>query len=257
MATPQHSLAIVLRWRSYGESDKIVTFLTQDCGKLTGIAKGAKRSRRRFANSLEPLARVRVYFRRRPQATLAFVESCDLLSSPGSLVEPLRFAYGSYLIELTDQLTVEDHPVRELYALLEEALAALEARPATSAFLRSFELQLLVRAGFAPPLDRCSQCQRVLLATGPAFFHINHGTFRCSGCRGQEDALVPVTDGVLPQLNSLTNLPLVECQQHSLGRTAAGAAQLTSRLLALHLTRPLRSVKLIDQLAGGAGTQEG
>src|ERR1700675_2473168 len=46
--------AIVLRSRPYGESDKIVSFLTADAGKLTGIAKGAKNSRGGFANSLHP-----------------------------------------------------------------------------------------------------------------------------------------------------------------------------------------------------------
>ena len=46
--------ALVLRGRTHGESDKIVTFLTRDWGKVTGIAKGAKRSQRRFVNVLEP-----------------------------------------------------------------------------------------------------------------------------------------------------------------------------------------------------------
>jgi DNA repair protein RecO (recombination protein O) len=40
--------AIVLRTREYGESDKIVTFLSRTAGKFSGIAKGAKRSQRRF-----------------------------------------------------------------------------------------------------------------------------------------------------------------------------------------------------------------
>ena len=52
VAESRTSRAVVLRWRSYGESDKIATLLTEDAGKLTGIAKGAKNSRRRFANSL-------------------------------------------------------------------------------------------------------------------------------------------------------------------------------------------------------------
>ena len=42
----------------YGESDKIVTFLTRDLGKVTGIAKGAKHSKRRFVNVLEPFTHV-------------------------------------------------------------------------------------------------------------------------------------------------------------------------------------------------------
>ena len=33
----------------FGESDKIVTFFTLEVGKLKGIAKGARRSRKRFS----------------------------------------------------------------------------------------------------------------------------------------------------------------------------------------------------------------
>lgn len=150
MVESRSSLAIVLRWRSYAESDKIATLLTRDFGKLTGIGKGAKNSRRRFANSLEPLARVRVYFRQRDEASLAFLESCDLLGAVTT--EPARFAYGSYLAELTEQLTVEWNPVENVYDLLESALRELDRGPASAAFLRGFELQLLTAAGFESTL---------------------------------------------------------------------------------------------------------
>jgi len=249
----RNSLAIVLRSRSYGESDKIVTFLTQDCGKLTGIAKGAKRSRRRFPNSLEPLACVRVYFRQPPQATLAFLESCELVRPAAGLTDPARFAYGSYLAELTDQLMVEEQPARELYALLAEGLAALEEGPVTGAFLRSFELQALARAGFAPQIDRCNRCQRLLLSAQPALLDVAHGTFSCGDCRVAGTATVGVPAGVLPRLAVLRELPLADCQQRSLGVVATAAAQLTGHLLALHLSRPLQAVKLIEQLAASAG----
>src|ERR1700726_1994333 len=58
--------AIVLRTRDYLESDRIATLLTEHAGKLGGIAKGAKASRRRFERRLEPFSHVMLYFRRRP-----------------------------------------------------------------------------------------------------------------------------------------------------------------------------------------------
>ena len=61
MRSSQTTHAIVLRARPYGESDKIVSFLTEDFGKLSGIAKGALRSRRRFVNSLEPFSLVKEF----------------------------------------------------------------------------------------------------------------------------------------------------------------------------------------------------
>lgn len=243
------SLAIVLRWRSYGESDKIATLLTRDFGKVTGIAKGAKRSRRRFPGSLEVLARVRVHFRRRPHASLAFLESADLLAPMGDLAEPTRFAYGGYVVELIDRLTVEDHPVPELYDLLGDALAALEQGPATSGLLRAFELQLLVRAGYAPPLDACGNCHDRLPRAEPVFLDLARGVFRCARCRGS-GPVVEVGAGVVDRLASLRDLPIGQCRGERFGEVAAQAAQLTGRLIEQHLSRPLESPKLIAQLAG-------
>lgn len=252
MPESRTSLAIVLRWRAYGESDKIATLLTEDFGKLTGIAKGAKNSRRRFANSLEPLARVRVYFRQKPAANLAFLESCELRSSTGALSEPSRFAYASYLAELSDQLTLEDDPVRGLYALLDEALGELERGPATTAFLRGFELQLLTRAGFEPQLDACTRCGRAWRGDESAHLSLHHGTVVCAGCRSNADAGVVVDPALLAHLAELKTLSLAACRDRAFGALARDAGQVTGRLLALHLARPLRSVKLIEQLAPGS-----
>lgn len=250
MAESRSSLAIVLRWRAYGDSDKIATFLTEDFGKLTGIAKGAKNSRRRFANSLEPLARVRVHFRQKPTANLAFLESCELLSPTGALSEPARFAYASYVVELADRLTLEDDPVRDLYALLDEALNELERGPATTAFLRAFELQLLTRAGFEPQLDRCTRCGRPFNEGESIQLHVSHATLTCATCRISDSSTVAIDAALLPRLAELKGLPLGACRQRALGPLAHDASQLTGHLLAQHLSRPLQSIKLIDQLAG-------
>ncbi len=196
---------------------------------------------------------MRIHFRLRPPATLAFLESCELLRPPAALADPAKFAYGSYLAELTDRLMAEEQPAPELYTLLAEGLAAVEEGPVTSAFLRSFELQALARAGLAPPIDRCNRCQRSLAGEEPALLDVAHGTFWCRDCRGAGQATVRVPAGVLSRLAALRELPLPECQQQSLGALATAAAQLTGRLLALHLSGPLRAIRLIEQLAASAG----
>jgi DNA repair protein RecO (recombination protein O) len=245
----RNSPAIVLRWRPYGESDKIVTLLSRDFGKFTGIAKGAVRSKRRFVNSLEPLARVRVHFRQRPETSLAFLESSELLAAPGPLSEPTRFAYGSYLAELVDRLTAEGQPAADLHALLAEALEELERGPATDVFLRSFELKLLLRAGVGPQLERCAACERPFEPTATVAFDPARGTFLCPACRSHARSPVEVEPLLLTRLVELATRPLADCRAATLGALASGAAELTGRLLALHLDRPLRSVKLIHQLA--------
>ena len=54
--------AIDIKTLDYGESDRIVTFYTSDFGKVKGIAKGAKRSKRRFSNALEVFTLSRLIF---------------------------------------------------------------------------------------------------------------------------------------------------------------------------------------------------
>lgn len=249
MAESHTSLAVVLRWRSYGESDKIVTFLTREFGKITGIGKGAKNSRRRFPNSLELLARVRVHFRQKQEASLAFLESCELIG-PSSTPEmdPERLAYGAYVVELAEQMTVEWSPALAAYELLDEALQCLERGPATGSFLRAYELKLLACSGFAAPLEGCTQCGDPLSDAAEAYFGPSHGTFWCLRCRDGRDGLFAVTTPVLQRLRSLCELPLERCRDESLGENRESAAQLMGQLLGLHLIRPLRSLRSIEQL---------
>jgi len=246
----QRSEAIILRSRPYGESDKIVTFLTADAGKLTGIAKGAKNSRRRFANCLDPLTQVRVYFRVRAGASLVFMESCDLLQSPDELTDPIKFAYGSYLTELVDQLTADAQPVGELYALLIEGLNVLRSGAATAAFLRGFELRLLQCAGYGPELQHCVRCRRALQPQQQVFLDPLHGGIVCVACRTAGESLVPVAGQTLSVLEAIKGAPLADIRMRRLGTaTAAEAAQFMGYLLALHLPRALRSMKLITALS--------
>lgn len=238
-----------MRTRPYGESDKIVTLLTEDAGKLTGIAKGAKNSRRRFANCLDPFTGVRAHFRTRPGAGLVFLESCDLLEPVGALIDPAKFAYASYLIELIDQLTAEAHPIRELYQLLAEGLDSLRQGAATAAFLRAFELRLLGHGGYAPQMQHCERCHRVLSTMATAFLDPMHGSFVCARCRTAEESLMVLHCETLAALEHLKEVPLDQARAQRLGRpTADEAAQVLGSLLALHLPRPLRSVKLIAAL---------
>jgi len=251
MGPSQTSEAIILRARPYGESDKIVTFLTNDAGKLTGIAKGARNSRRRFANCLDPFTGVRVHFRVRPGAGLVFMESCDLLRPAGPLVEPTKFAYGSYLIELVDQLSEEAHPIPDVYHLLQEGLDELQSGPVTSAFLRAFELRLLHHAGYEPHLTNCARCRQSVLSVPRVFLDALQGSILCEACRAQSQRPVPVGGRTLATLEMLKTATLGATRTHRFGaEVAAEAAAVLGHLLALHLPRPLRSVKLIAALSG-------
>src|SRR5258708_19290151 len=117
MAEEESSRAGVLRARDYADSDRIVTLLTLQFGKLSGIAKGAKASRHRFERKLEPFSHVILNFKRRPHGQLVFItraEAADLAQHV--LDDDLgKIALGSYMLELTDALTAEEGEAPEAY----------------------------------------------------------------------------------------------------------------------------------------------
>ena len=78
----KQSEAIVLRTYPLREADLLVTLFTRAEGKLRGVAKSAKKSKRRFGGSLEPLTRVTLYWEDRARQELARLDACEVLESP-------------------------------------------------------------------------------------------------------------------------------------------------------------------------------
>ncbi len=153
------SPAIVLRTRSFGESDKIVSLLSRDFGKVTGIAKGAKRSRRRFVNTLEPFSLVNLRFQERAQSSLVFIHACDWLQVFKRLTTDLeRIAMASYMVEITDELTREREESRATFEHLKQGLVFLEEQGSSASYLTFFEMRLLALSGYQPMLEGCRRC---------------------------------------------------------------------------------------------------
>jgi len=248
--------AIVLRTRVHGESDKIVTFLTQDWGKITGIAKGAKRSRRRFVNVLEPFTHIRLRFRPSRSDELAFILGCDLVQAfrrPSQDIH--RFALASYMVELTDVMVAGREAGQEIYTLLLLGLVSLEElSPLPALFLPAFELRLLVEVGYAPNLSSCCICGTSLpLCTtdGPALlFSPSLSGLLCPQCDTQGGAtfrLAPETLSLLQTWLASGHLPDV-CPDDRSPRISQETRSLVSRLLAQHLPLPLKSLAFLARV---------
>lgn len=249
MSQTQSSSAIILRTRPYGDIDVIATFLSRDFGKLTGIGKGAKHSRRRFANCLEPFARVQVFFRLKAGATLAFLERCELHHSGFGMALPSRFAYGSYLSELVDLLTHEADPIANIYDLLESTLDQIEEGPATSSLLRCFEMHLLAALGYGPPLRHCAACAEPFGAGEAVYYDAVQEQVLCHRCSASGHQTLRFASETMTTLADLQGLSVAESRTLTLpAQTSREAAQFCGHLLAAHLPRPLKSLELIAAL---------
>jgi DNA repair protein RecO (recombination protein O) len=243
--------AIVLRSRAYGESDKIVTFLTRDWGKLSGIAKGAKRSRRRFVNVLEAFTHVQLRFRLGRADDLAFIFGCDLIRSFRRPSRDLqRFALASYVVELIDAMVAGRESGQEIYTLLLHGLTLLEEQDTLSPlFLPAFELLLLTDVGYAPQLAGCQQCETGLSGEeAPLHFSPSLGGLLCPRCQQEGGSTLLLSAETVHLLRRRTDMALEGFLAIPVSpRVYRETRALASGLLSRHLPRPLKSRAFLEQ----------
>ena len=186
--------AVVLNSLDYGESDRILTFYTLEQGKLSGIAKGARRSRKRFVGNLDPLSHIDLMFFHNGSTDFVRVEDARLVDAFAPLKEEIeRLADACYLLELTSEMTREGIILPAVYHTLVHFLKMMEAGQGAEA-LRFFEIRLLSICGYLPHLGGCVTC-RQQPGDERLYFSSERGGLVCRRCSSGIMGLIPVSPG--------------------------------------------------------------
>ena len=193
--------AIVLRSLDYGESDRIITFYTSDFGKVKGIAKGARRSKKRFVNVLELFSRLQLLFSRRHYDGLALIEEGVIIDHYPQIRNDLhKTLFASYMMDVTDQFTVENKKNAELFRLVQGFLELMALGGASEDLVRFFEMRFLKLAGYEPVLDRCVAC-KTPVGNGEFYhFSVRDGGLKCGGCSPQNYDSLRISTGTVKSL---------------------------------------------------------
>ena len=225
--TPSSGYGLILRIAPHGESDKLVTWYSAQTGRITAIAKGAQKSKRRFSNKLEPFSQLCFYYRP-PRSTsgLYFLEDADLIQANLQV----RQQYAKYLAatciaELTLRFTRELDADYRIYSLLTWAMGEISRNGRFFKYPLFFHLKLLQLAGYMPDFNVCHACGSPLTAAG-TFYLPQPGPggaiLRCHACRkgikAAEQTLTLQTMRMMghAQQASLATLRKLQPPQHSI-----------------------------------------
>lgn len=249
--------AIVLRCLDYGEADRIVTFYTDNFGKLKGIAKGARRSKKRFPNALELFSCSNIIFSRRNREGLALIEGCDVTGYyPGIRSDIERVLVASYFIDLVDQFTMEGKKSRSLFQLLQDFLGIIDTGNSSETIMRLFELRLLKLTGFEPILDRCTICGRLVDALEancdiPMVFNPAGGGVRCPKCSFNNRDSSPVSLGTIKTLLMGKDMEIARIHRLALSEQAAvESREILIRFIRHILGKELKSLDILNKIKG-------
>lgn len=167
---PKQSEALVLRTYPFHEADLLVTLFTRGEGKVRGVAKSAKKSKRRFGGALEPLTHVIAHWEEKEKQELARLDSFDIISSPlATQVSYARLLALGYVAEVIDQLLPDREPSDAIFRLALSVVNHLRA-DAIWMPLTYFDLWIVRLIGLLPDLHQCMACGTTLNGSR-AYFH--------------------------------------------------------------------------------------
>lgn len=146
--------AIVIRRRDSGESDRRLTLLTRELGKVDAIAKGAKKSASRLAGSSDPLAVARMTLAK-GKVNQFVTQAQPIRSYRGLRTDFERLSMALALVELYAAVLPWEEPMETSFDLLDKSLGAIESHGSPMVALVWAELKLLEESGYLPPFDRC------------------------------------------------------------------------------------------------------
>jgi DNA repair protein RecO (recombination protein O) len=152
--------AVVLRSIRYGEADRILHLYTPDHGRVSAIAKGARRSRSRFGARLEPFFHVRAVLHE-GRSDLLTVTAVDTVASHGALRDhAATLDAAARACDAVSRLFETADPNPDVFRLLVNQLALMhaDAAQARTETGLAFRLKLLLAAGIVPQLAACAVC---------------------------------------------------------------------------------------------------
>ncbi|MBE0584692.1 MAG: DNA repair protein RecO, partial [Desulfofustis sp.] len=219
--------AVVLECRDHGESDKILTFFCRDRGKLTAIAKGAHRSKKRFVNKLELFSFLQISCSQSAPDRLAVLTEAELLNGfVGLRTSFVAYQAASIVRECILLASNERQRDDNLFRLLLWTLHALNTREERKTIIALFLIKLFDCIGYRPDFSSCQRCGSPWLADSSGLFSPLTGGLICTSClAGYEIAGRRLSAG------TIQTIVMVQRQQPTrLNRCKLGRAVLTETL---------------------------
>lgn len=194
--------ALVLRETKYKESDKLLTVLTEDRGKLTVKARRALQKSCKYASAAQPFAFSEMtLFQNRGRWSLNEAHVTEQFVGLRRDIDILALA--NYFVELMEEVTEENSPDGEVLRLGLNSLYALSRDLFPPAHIKAvFELRLMCLSGFEPMLWGCSVCEKE--APENLLFSLAGGVSHCASCNpGSFGPSVPLSPEVLEAMRHI------------------------------------------------------
>jgi DNA repair protein RecO (recombination protein O) len=192
--------AIVLRTVNYSETSIIVTLFSKASGKITLMAKGARKPKSPFAAQLEPMNILNINYFHKDARNVQLLKNSSFIDDSMSIRADFdSLNYGLTVVEILDKLLHENDIDPIIFRLSIKILSAFKSTQINFDIVFSFFLlQLSIRLGFMPEINKCCNCSAPLIT---AKFDEYRGELICENCI--HGGAINFSEGTINLLNAL------------------------------------------------------
>lgn len=240
--------AIVLRRIDLGEKDRILTIYTREHGKLSAVAKGARRPGSKLSGTSEPFTYAKMFLS--SGRDLDVLTQAEIKESFPNVKKSMSgIAYAVYLMELVNSFVDERQPNPELFDTLLSAMYVLESGANPEITARYFELHSLNILGYEPHFEACLRCgakiKREKVAFSPSL-----GGVVCADCGVTPNDAIWVPRAIVSYVQALKNAQPQKLKDLKFPKGALRDLALVLRWhIRYRLEHELKSVDFIDSIA--------
>lgn len=182
---------IILRTMDYGEGNKIITIFTPEIGKVSVMARGAKKLKSRHAAATQLFTHAE-FILYKQQGQMGTLNQAEIVDAHQSLREDLfQSAYSSYLAEMVDRMLGDEEGSSYLFEQLSASLRAIEEGKDMQIIVHIFEMKMFEFTGYLPNVINCVSCAS---DTQLSRFSTKLGGFLCSRCHYKDTYAAVISD---------------------------------------------------------------
>ncbi len=236
---------IVLKETPVGETDKFITILAKDYGKISVSVKGAKRVRNGLTAGTSLFSYSDFYIAHiRKKMYLNQAEPIETFYNLRNDLSAL--AYGSYFLETVNKLLFENMPSNNVLLLLLKALTALSKNIIPNKLISSiFEFKILEFNGYKPETNFCVNCRKKTL---PTFFITTEGTV-CEKCLKKNDFYVHLNETLTYTIQYIFSSELNKLFTFKVSSKTLNSLSVISRhLMKNYFNLNLKSIQFIKEM---------
>jgi DNA repair protein RecO (recombination protein O) len=244
--------AIMLRRIAYGDDDLICTFFSLSKGKISLMAKSAKKSAKRFPGILEPFSVLHITYSAARTKAMPFLQEASLMEPFSNIrTDVNKTAYAGYMAELIYEWMEEQTVNPSLFALYQYALNLLDQgkMPEAAASI-IFQMRFMGLSGFSPNIDSCMVCKTTAerIDQQMIVFDLKKGGVVCNSCLTGEGP-IRLSKGALKQLQWVEQADLEAVARIRFSsRALQEGLDFLEAFVPYHLGKDLRSLKFLHQL---------